>query len=263
MKLKIKIASSLKKITTFFSNAQMFQLIIGSFLTCVMGYIFFSVFPSSLNYIKKYLLLIMISLPLIGIFLIVVSSFSKKGTARVVYTIGLFISGANCVLAFLLWYFHNPDLIGFQFVVNLMEIPNFNHTLSIGVDGFSLYFIILTNIIICLCILSLTLKISRLGSLLSCLLILQCGIICAFVVMDLLGFYIFFETTLIPIFLIILMWGSRSRKVRAGFLISIYTLAGSIFMLYAVLFIISKVGSSNYYVITAYNFSAEEQKWLW
>jgi NADH-ubiquinone oxidoreductase chain 4 len=75
---------------------------------------------------------------------------------------------------------------------------------------------------------------------------------------DLLAFFIFFETTLIPIFLIILLLGSRERRVRASYMISIYTLFGSIFMLFNIFYLISKTSTSNYFQLMSLDLTTED-----
>jgi NADH-quinone oxidoreductase subunit M len=81
-------------------------------------------------------------------------------------------------------------------------------------------------------------------------------------VLDLLAFFIFFEATLVPIFLIILRGGSRERKARASFLIGLYTLLGSIFMLFNIIYILNKFGSTNYIYLLTIKISNLDQKIL-
>ncbi|MCP4063163.1 MAG: hypothetical protein GY740_07845 [Gammaproteobacteria bacterium] len=76
---------------------------------------------------------------------------------------------------------------------------------------------------------------------------------------DILGFFIFFESTLIPIFFIVLLLGSRERRIRASYLISIYTLFGSIFMLFTILYLYNKIGTSSYLVLSTIDFSLTDQ----
>ena len=135
-----------------------------------------------------------------------------------------------------------------------------------GVDFISMSLIVLTNLFIYLCILSLRSSDIygkyTLYEILVLLLFIQWGLLCAFSVLDLLGFFIFFEATLVPIFLIILRGGSRERKARASFLIALYTLLGSIFMLFNIIYILNKFGSTNYIYLLSLKFSATDQKIL-
>ena len=84
-----------------------------------------------------------------------------------------------------------------------------------------------------------------------------------FCILDLLLFYIFFESVLIPMFLIIGIWGSRERKIRAAFLFFLYTLFGSVAMLISILYIYYHVGTTDYKVLLTFSFSLIEQKFLW
>ena len=84
-----------------------------------------------------------------------------------------------------------------------------------------------------------------------------------FCILDLLLFYIFFESVLIPMFLIIGIWGSRERKIRASFLFFLYTLFGSVSMLLSILYIYYQSGTTDYKVLLTFYFSFFEQKFLW
>lgn len=81
--------------------------------------------------------------------------------------------------------------------------------------------------------------------------------------LDLLGFFLFFEMTLIPIYFLVLVWGSRERRVRASYLISLYTLLGSIFMFFNLMYIYSKTGTTDYGLLLNIQFTEEDQKFLW
>merc|ERR1711939_123295 len=94
-------------------------------------------------------------------------------------------------------------------------------------------------------------------------LVMESFLILTFTSLDLLMFYVFFETVLIPIFLIIGIWGPRRRRIRASFLLFFYTLFGSILMLFAILVINLQVGSFDYQLLFLCNFSETKQKFLW
>jgi len=95
------------------------------------------------------------------------------------------------------------------------------------------------------------------------LLILESLLIIVFTILDLLLFYIFFESILIPMFLMIGIWGSRRRKVRAAYLLFFYTLFGSVLMLVAIMSIYMQVGSTDYQILLSVNFAEDRQKFLW
>lgn len=92
---------------------------------------------------------------------------------------------------------------------------------------------------------------------------LQFAVTYAFSVLDILGFFIFFEMTLIPIYLLILIFGSRERKIRASYLISIYTLFGSVFMFFNIVYLLSKFGTTNYFHLMNIQFTEFDARFLW
>jgi NADH-ubiquinone oxidoreductase chain 4 len=94
------------------------------------------------------------------------------------------------------------------------------------------------------------------------LLLLELLLLLSFVTLDLFLFYIFFESVLIPMFLIIGIWGSRSRKIKAAYYFFLYTLLGSLFMLIAIVAILLEIGSTSYDILLLSNFSLEKQKIL-
>ncbi|MEM6602530.1 MAG: proton-conducting transporter membrane subunit, partial [Pseudomonadota bacterium] len=131
----------------------------------------------------------------------------------------------------------------------------------LAVDGLAASLIVLTAVIFPLCILSVQ-KIKKMPHMIALLLLLQTTIFGVFSAQDLVLFYLFFEASLIPMYLIIGIWGGAGR-IAAGFKFFLYTLAGSLLMLVAIIYIYRQVGSTAFYDIMAYNFSFEQQKWLW
>ena len=152
----------------------------------------------------------------------------------------------------------------FQFVSKLLWIPFLNFNLTLGVDGISLFFILLTTLLIFLCVLVSwnSVKIN-LKEFLIAFLAIEFFLIGVFSILDLLVFYIFFESVLIPMYLIVGVWGSRERKIRAAYFFFIYTLLGSVLMLLSILYIHYQIGTTDYEVLLTYAFSQTEQKFLW
>jgi NADH-quinone oxidoreductase subunit M len=161
-------------------------------------------------------------------------------------------------LAFLvslnLWINFDGSSSKFQYVLNYGP--------CLGLDSISLYFILLTTFLFPLCILASYGNIHT-KVFLTCFLSIEILLILVFSVIDLIWFYILFESVLIPIFLIIGIYGSRSRKIRASYFFFVYTLIGSLFILGAILYIYSLVGTSIYESLLNYNFTFNQQKWLW
>ena len=134
----------------------------------------------------------------------------------------------------------------------------------LGVDGISLFFIILTTFLIPVCLLvGWTTIQTSVKEYCIAFLLLEALMIAAFCVLDLLLFYIFFESVLIPMFLIIGVWGSRERKVRAAYQLFLYTLVGSLLMLLAILVIYCQTGTTNLEILYAAEFSESRQLLLW
>lgn len=134
----------------------------------------------------------------------------------------------------------------------------------VGIDGISIYFVLLTAFITPVCILSNWDDIeNKLKYYLICFLVLETLQIGVFVVLDLLLFYVFFESVLIPLFLIIGIWGAGFSRIRASFLLFLYTLFGSLWMLLAIMVIYYNYGSTDMQLISLKEISLESQKWLW
>lgn len=146
-------------------------------------------------------------------------------------------------------------------VITVFEI--FNNKVAFCCDNISLLLIVLTTFIIFVSItISLELPNFKLFSI--CFFIMQLLLFIVWTTFDIFIFYIFFESVLIPMFVVINFWGSRSRKIRAAYLFFMYTVAGSLPMLLAILYIYSKIGTTNLFVLQLVDFfSFTEQKWLW
>merc|ERR1712161_47032 len=163
-----------------------------------------------------------------------------------------------------LWIFFNKSIGTFQFVNKFFWIPILNLNFTIGVDGISLFFILLTTLLIPICLLAswdsiqINLKIFLIS-----FLVMEFFLIGVFCILDVLIFYIFFESVLIPMYLMIGIYGSRERKIRAGYFFFLYTLLGSVLMLLSILYIYHQVGSTDYEVLLTFSFSALEQRLMW
>jgi len=167
-------------------------------------------------------------------------------------------------ISLFLWVFFNKSVGSFQFVSKLLWIPFLNLNVSLGIDGISLFFILLTTLLIFLCILiSWTSVSTNIKEFLIAFLVMEFFLVGVFSTLDLLLFYIFFESVLIPMYLIVGVWGSRERKIRAAYFFFLYTLLGSVLMLLSILYIFYQVGTTNYEVLLTFIFSNTEQKFLW
>nr|YP_010500134.1 NADH dehydrogenase subunit 4 [Gormaniella terricola]UWV18311.1 NADH dehydrogenase subunit 4 [Gormaniella terricola] len=127
----------------------------------------------------------------------------------------------------------------------------------VGLDGISLWMVLLTTLLFPICILCSP------TSLCTVLLLLESMLLACWSVLDLLGFYVLFESTLIPMFLLICLGGSRDRKIRAAYQLVFYTLIGSLAWLPCVLLMYSEAGTTSIELLYAYNWSVDTQLFLW
>lgn len=210
---------------------------------------------------SKNLLTYILVLPLIGSFFLVFIPSSNRSLLK---SVALNFSCLTFILSLFLWLFFDKSIGTFQFVNKFMWIPILNINFTIGVDGISLFFILLTTLLIPICLLASWNSIQvNLKLFLLSFLIMEFFLIGVFCILDLLLFYIFFESVLIPMFLIIGIWGSRERKIRAAYFFFLYTLLGSVLMLLAILYIYYQVGTTDYEVLLSFSFSELEQKIMW
>ena len=178
------------------------------------------------------------------------------------YALG--ITSLVFVLSLFLWLGFDHSTSKFQFVVDWLWLPVANINLTLGVDGISLFFVLLTTLIFPLCLLaSWFFDKGDVKTYLISFLSMELVLLLVFTNIDLLFFYIFFEAVLIPMFLVIGIYGSRQRKIRAAYMFFLYTLFGSLFMLIGVIYIYLFAGSTNYESLATISFSSYDQKWLW
>ena len=207
------------------------------------------------------LLVYILLFPIIGI--LVLLSIPSRET-RLLKFIALNSACFSFIGSLILWGSFSKSTGFFQFLIKLIWFPLLTLNFTLGVDGISLFFILLTTLLIPLCILASWNSISHsLKEFLIAFLFLNFLLIGVFCILDLLFFYIFFESVLIPMFLIIGIWGSRERKILAAYYFFLYTLLGSVVMLLAILYILEQVGSTDYEVLLTFSFSEAEQKFLW
>lgn len=178
--------------------------------------------------------------------------------------IALFTSLAVFLLSLVVWAEFDSSTSQYQFTQEfLTNQVHFCH-LKLGIDGISLYFVLLTTFITPICILSNWDSVtSHQKFFLISFLLLESLLLAVFTVCDLLLFYVFFESVLIPLFLIVGIWGGSSTRVRAAFLLFLYTLFGSLFMLLSFLGIYYHTGSTDFQVVSLSEINSDSQKLLW
>ena len=201
-----------------------------------------------------------IFLPFLGAVFIFLSS-QKSENKSSIY-ISLFTSLANLCLALFLWFSFDKNLTGFQFIEEKNWISGLIK-FKLGIDGISILFIILTAFIAPICIVSCVNSVKkRLNEFLISILILETFILGVFCSLDLIIFYLFFEAGLIPMFLIIGIWGGP-RKIYSAYKFFLFTLLGSVLMLAAIIFIYLSMGTTDYTEIYKLKIPQEYQYLLW
>ena len=212
-------------------------------------------------FLSKHIIFYLLLLPLLGVLLLLITPSWNKNLLK---SIALFFSSITFLLSLLLWVLFDKSTGNFQFVEKYFWLPNLNINFIVGIDGISIFFVILTTLLIFLCLLTSWNSINyNLKEYLISFLIMEFFLIGVFCILDLLLFYIFFESVLIPMYLIIGIWGSRERKIRAAYFFFLYTLLGSVLMLLAILYLYFQVGTTDYEILLTTILTLKEQKFLW
>ena len=201
-------------------------------------------------------------LPLVGALLILIIRGDDDIARRNVYHVALWTTAVTFVLSIFIWTNFDPSNPGFQ-LVERTEWLGGSIAYSMGVDGISMLFVILTTFLMPFCIVASRLTVNRyFKEYMIAFLALETLMIGVFCATDLLLFYVFFEGGLIPMFLIIGIWGGP-RRVYASFKFFLYTLAGSVLMLLAIMAMYWDAGTTDIPTLLNHSFSAEMQFWLW
>ena len=203
----------------------------------------------------------LILIPLIGSLLVLFIPSQYKETIKVTV---LSFSLAEFLLSLMMWMSFDNSSSRFQFVEAYNWIESSNIIFYLGVDGISLFFILLTTLLIPICLLASwdAIKFNEKEYFIA-FLAMEALVIAVFCVLDIILFYVFFESVLIPMFIIIGVWGSRERRIRAAYMFFLYTLLGSVLMLLAILYIYYQVGTTDYQILLTTTFDPEVQKLLW
>ena len=215
------------------------------------------------------LLSLLLLTPLIGIFVIsttmshsvaIESSGSNQIMLNRIKGTALFTSIVNLSISLIVFILFDFSTNQFQFVQEYHQISSYDFYL--GVDGLSVYFVLLTTIIVPIALLSNWTSISEnVRSYVIIILLLETLLLAVFLVLDILLFYIFFESILPPLFLLIGIFGS-SNKVRASFFLFLYTLLGSLFLLLSILTMSSIMGTTDFDALYKTNFNYSTQLFL-
>jgi NADH-ubiquinone oxidoreductase chain 4 len=190
--------------------------------------------------------------PLIGVIFILFNFFNiiNYNLLNVKIT-ALVISILNFVLSLIIFILFDFSNLDFQFIQEIKEFKGIN--IYLGIDGISIYFILLTTIITPIVLLSNWYSISEnIKTYIIIILLLETLLLSVFLVLNIFLFYIFFESTLIPLFILIGIYGSNN-KVRASFYLFMYTLLGSLFLLLSILYLLTIIGVSDFDILYKIN----------
>jgi NADH-quinone oxidoreductase subunit M len=202
-------------------------------------------------------------LPIVGVALILVLRGEEQAVARNARWIALWTSLVVLALSIVIWVDFDPRRAGFQFVEEAMWFPGLHIAYHLGIDGISLFFVLLTTFLTPVCVISSWTSIrTRVKEYMIAFLVLETILVGVFCALDFIMFYMFFEGVLIPMFLIIGVWGG-ARRVYAAYKFFLYTLLGSVLMLLAILAIYIQTGTTDIPTALAYNFPPGMQTWLW
>ena len=210
---------------------------------------------------SSHLLSGLIVLPLIGCLFILMMKSDEAGLRNIRW-IALFTTIATFILSVIAWGKFDPANPAFQLVEESRWLAD-NITFKLGVDGFSMPFILLTTFLMPFCIVASWVSVEkRVKEYMIAFLVLEALMIGVFAALDLVLFYLFFEAGLIPMFLIIGIWGGK-RRIYASFKFFLYTLLGSLLMLIAIMAMYWTAGTTDIVALLKYKFPVEMQTWLW
>src|SRR5580704_7470663 len=203
-------------------------------------------------------------LPLVGAGFIMTTRGDAETVARNARNIALSTSVIVFLLSIALWVDFDPSTAAFQFVekAHWVKLGGFEINYHMGIDGISLFFVLLSTLLTVVCVVASWQSVhAQVREYMIAFLVLETLMVGMFCALDFIVFYVFFEGVLIPMFLIIGIWGHGNR-VYAAFKFFLYTLLGSVLMLLAILTIYFQIGSTDIETALSHNFPFALQKWL-
>ncbi|MCD2181485.1 NADH-quinone oxidoreductase subunit M [Rhizobium sp. TRM96647] len=201
-------------------------------------------------------------LPLVGVALLLLTREDSPYGRRNILNVSLLTTLFTFVLSLFVWIGFDYSNPGFQMIEH-HEWLGTGIAYHLGVDGISMLFVILTTFLMPFCVLASWNSIEkRLKEYMIAFLVLEVFMVGVFVSLDIVLFYVFFEAGLIPMFIIIGVWGGKDR-VYASYKFFLYTLLGSVLMLLAIMAMYWQAGTTSIPELLAYNFPRQMQTWLW
>ena len=211
----------------------------------------------------SYLVCFMLFLPFFSSILLFFKVFSLEFSKL----FGFFVSVLIFLISLVFFFLFDHSTSDFQFLTVFCLLSNQNLSVTFGIDGISIFFLVLTTFLVPLCFLY-SWDINEIQHLqaqhfFALFFLIESFLIVVFITLDLFVFYVFFEAVLLPMFMIVGVWGTRHRKTRASLLFFIFTLFGSLFMLLSILLVFFETGTTCYIYLLDYNFALSKQKFLW
>lgn len=206
----------------------------------------------------------MIEIILKSLVMLIVMLFINSFFTKWLWTVTLVLN--SCLYLSCLSYLakFNKFFIGYQEIFEFkIRFLNLDYFLMFGFDGISIFFIILTIFIINLCILLLGYKNFLIKEYIFILIIIEILLILSFLSLDLFIFYVTFESVVLPVYFLILIWGPSVRRSLAAYYFFMFTFVSSMLMLIGLFLIIQECGTTNLLVLEQYNFDKEFQEILW
>lgn len=204
---------------------------------------------------------ILISTLLIGTLIVSLIDRNEKETIKI------FVNFL-CLTVFLMSVstLHNfiPNIgMNYQYVYEIQLIPQYSLNLSFGVNGLNIFFWMLVSFIMAICVYAAEAIDENYKEFIIYLLLIETFLILTFLSKNLFFFYVFFESVLIPMYFLIGLWGSRERKINAAYYIFLYTLLGSFFLLFGILYVYNLTGTLDNSILLNTFIKVEDQKFLW
>ena len=204
----------------------------------------------------------LILMPLLGAFCIF---FINNKNINLIRNFSLFWSLLIFNISVYLVFIFDTTSSNFQFIEEIHWISITNNNIVLGIDGLGLFMVLLTTFLIPVCLI-LSFSLSNLAQIKEyniAFLVLESILLGVFSTLDVLLFYLLFEAVLIPMYFIVGVYGSRGRRVRASYLLFLYTLVSSLFMLLAILFLYFKSGTTDFQALQSLNLTSFSEKLCW
>lgn len=209
------------------------------------------------------ILSLLIFIPLLGAFFVLTIKGEESDVANNARYVALYASSFNFILSVFLLMNFDGNRAGFQFVEYHSWFPSQGFAYHLGVDGISIWLLMLTTFFIPICVLASWDSIKfRVKEYMTAFLILETLIIGAFCALDMVLFYLFFEGVLVPMFLVIGIWGGN-RRIYAAYKFFLFTLLGSLLMLVAMIVLYLETGTTSIPELIANPVGEGLQIWLW